>query len=835
VKRPRFITLNTKLAIAIIPLVLLFMAFNFWIILSHERRILELETEKRATSLATGLSILSAEAQRTFSEYQLQQNVSQFSQLPHVISVAIIDSHGRILAHNVAQMRGKMLDGDAQKVASGAHGEHLRYRAVSGQRVLEVYTPIYVDPEKKRRTGTVLIALSLNGLERALQKSQSYLMGLTFLLLSGATLFVGLLARWFTAPLMRLTSVSQELSRGNFGVRAQISSNDEVGVLAGSLNLMAQRIESMIDQEKNARQKLQKRVSGLLEFTDRVVSGELSGQAEAGEDDEMGRLTLAVNEMVRHLRIILEDERSVRENLEKSRADLEQANLKLKELDQMKSEFLNTVSHELRTPLTSIKAFAEILIDNEGEDVETQMEFLGIINKESDRLTRLINNLLDLSRIEAGRMNWHFGNYSVNELVKGACEVLRLSAEKKDVELKMDLQEAASSIYADEDKMTQVLTNLVGNALKFTPTGGTITVKTWNEGTYVCISVRDSGLGIAPEHHGRIFEKFGQVDTSETREIKGSGLGLPIAKSIVEAHKGTISVASELGQGSTFMIRLDNQADVAVSAASGDEPAVVKPPVTAAPIDPHVQRRVLIVDDEINIRRFLRHTLEQESYDVLEAASGQEALARAVRERPHLILLDLRLPDMTGFEILEELKKKADTRNIPVIILSIIQDQQEGYRLGASDFLNKPVDRERLVERIDRLLGPRSANQSILVVEDDDSIRKAIEVILTGQGFAVTTVGSAEEAQKELQSLSPNLILLDLGLPGMQGNQFLREIRAQEGFKGIPVIVLTAAGPEERQAALLGGAKEVVGKPFSEESLAALIRGTLTEAAQTHT
>ena len=155
--------------------------------------------------------------------------------------------------------------------------------------------------------------------------------------------------------------------------------------------------------------------------------------------------------------------------------------------------------------------------------------------------------------------------------------------------------------------------------------------------------------------------------------------------------------------------------------------------------------------------------------------------------------------------------------------------------MAASDFLNKPVDRERLVERIDRLLGPRNANQSILVVEDDDSIRKAIEVILKGQGFAVTTVGSAEDAQKELKNLSPSLILLDLGLPGMQGNQFLREIRAQESFKGIPVIVLTAAGPEERQAALLGGAKEVVGKPFSEESLAALIRGTLTETAQTHT
>lgn len=828
--RPRFVTLNTKLAVAIIPLVLIFMGFNFWVILAHERKILELETEKRATSLATGLAILSAEAQRTFSVYQLQQNVSQFSRLPHVVSVAIVDSQGRILAHSVEKQRGKTLEGESGKLALGAETEKLHYATSANQRVLEVYSPIYLE---EKRTGTVLIVLSLTGLEHALQKSQTYLAGLTLLLLSGATLFVGLLARWFTSPLLRLTNVSRELSRGHFGVRARVHSNDEVGILANSLNTMAGQIETMVDKEKTAREKLQRRVSGLLDFTDRVVGGELSGQAEAGEDDEMGRLTLAVNEMVRHLRIILEDERSVRENLEKSRTELQQANLKLKELDQMKSEFLNTVSHELRTPLTSIKAFAEILLDNEGEDKETQIEFLGIINKESDRLTRLINNLLDLSRIEAGRMNWHFADTDVNQLVQNACDTLALSADKKGVQLQMDMAAQKASIYADEDKMTQVLTNLVGNALKFTPTGGQIFVSTQVTANTVKIAIRDTGMGIAPEHHQTIFEKFGQVDTSETREIKGSGLGLPIARSIVEAHKGTLTVSSDLGQGATFTVEMPMQEGSVEEKKESTVSASASTNAQVQPLDPSIQRRVLIVDDEMNIRRFLRHTLEQENYDVLEAASGSEALARAMRERPHIILLDLRLPDMTGFEILEELKKKADTRHIPVIILSIIQDLEQGYRLGASDFLNKPVNREKLIERIDRLLGPRQGpaeKDHIVVIEDDDSIRRAIQVILESSGFEVTVCASAEEAEALLDQLSVDLILLDLGLPGKNGNQFLRDLRAKPTHKETPVIVLTAAGAEERQAALLGGALEVVGKPFSEESLASLIRGTLNQA-----
>ncbi|MBT9582054.1 response regulator [bacterium] len=815
----QFISINIKLALAIVPLILVFMGFNFVVILDHERYILQRQTEKRAVSLAQTLSILSADALRTFSEYQLQQNVVQFAKDSDIVSVAILDNQGRIIAHNAASERGKKVDSrNASQALASDHDETFYFKETR-RRILEIFYPIRID---QKRHGTVQILLSMDGLDRALSRSQRYLTGLTLVLLSGAVVFVGFLARWFSQPLLTLAHVARKLSRGELQTRAEVSAFDEVGLMGTALNHMASRLEGMIEREKAARHELQQRVSSLLEFTDRVVAGDLKGQAEAGQDDEMGRLTLAVNEMVRHLRIILEDERSVRENLERSRAELEDANEKLKELDRMKSEFLNTVSHELRTPLTAIKAFAEILLDNEGEDLDTQMEFLGIINKEADRLTRLINNLLDLSRIEAGRMNWHFEPSDLEELVSNAYQTLRPAAEKKEVKYVVEHLNEGLPVHCDYDKMQQVFTNLVGNALKFTPSGGTVSLTTRRVGDKAEVVVADSGMGIAPEFHAKIFEKFGQVDTSETREIKGSGLGLPIARSIVEAHRGTLTVDSEAGKGARFIVRLPLFGVEVGSLVhrSADPEASYDGPR----IHQNFHRTVLIVDDEPSIRRFLRHLLEQEGYDVLEAGSGQEALTRCQREQPDLVLLDLRLPDMTGFEILSELKRNEETTEIPVVILSIVQDREEGFRLGASDYLTKPVDRDRLMERIQRLIGTQGS-LNILVVEDDPSVQRALQAILENHHYQVKAVFSAEDALETLKEWRPALILLDLMLPGLSGNDFLKELKQHTDLAQLPVVVLTAADSDSRSEAKLLGAHSVVGKPFIENELTGLIRG----------
>lgn len=816
VRAGRFLSLNLKLALAIVPLILVFMGFNYVVILDHEKLILERETEKRASSMAATLAILSADALSTFSEYQLQQNVSQFARDSDIVSVAVLDRQNRVSAHNHLSERGKTLDTPAALRARDSQKEVIEVSPEGSIRTLDVFYPIQID---NKPLGLVHLRLSLASLDQALARSQRYLTGLTLMLLSGAVVFVGFLARWFTQPLLTLAHVARSLSRGHLQTRAHVQSFDEVGLLGTALNHMASRLEGMIEREKSARNRLQQRVGQLLEFTDRVVAGELRGSADPGEDDDMGRLILAVNEMVRHLRIILEDERSVRENLERSRAELEEANEKLKELDRMKSEFLNTVSHELRTPLTAIKAFAEILLDNEGEDQETQIEFLGIINKEADRLTRLINNLLDLSRIEAGRMNWHFEPADLEEVVTAACDTLRPAADKKEINFVIEHKSEGLPVHADYDKMQQVFTNLVGNALKFTPSGGTVRVSTRRVGDKAEVIVADSGMGVAPEFHAKIFEKFGQVDTSETREIKGSGLGLPIARSIVEAHKGSLTVDSDVGEGASFIARLP-----LFGIEVGNGSRHLNPP-DALPIPhPHgVHRTVLIVDDEASIRRFLRHLLEQEGYDVLEAANGREGITRCQREKPDLVLLDLRLPDSTGFEILGDLKKNAETAGIPVVILSIIQDREEGYRLGAADYLTKPVDRDKLMERIHRLIG-HSAALDVMVVEDDPSVQRALRAILEHQHYAVRAVSSAEDALTELRGGVPDLILLDLMLPGLSGNDFLKELKQNEEWAPIPVVVLTAADLGTRDEARLLGAHSVVGKPFSEGELTGLIR-----------
>ena len=491
----------------------------------------------------------------------------------------------------------------------------------------------------------------------------------------------------------------------------------------------------------------------------------------------------------------------------------------------MKSEFLNTVSHELRTPLTSIKAFAEILLDNVGEDVETQTEFLEIINKESDRLTRLINNLLDLSRIEAGRMKWDSEQLDLHEIAESALNALRGSAEKKGLIVEADLEEDLPTV-GDKDKLIQVVTNLLGNAIKFTSEGGKIVVRAHRKDLLTArIEVADSGVGIAPEFHESIFEKFSQVDSSETRDIKGSGLGLPIARSISEHHGGKLFVESEAGVGSTFIVELP----LHVEEEAPPESQETKKPV---PVDLTPGQTVLVVDDEPSIRRFLRHILEAEGFLVIESRSGEDAVAIARRELPALVLLDLVLPDIDGFEVLSRLKDKVETENIPVIILSIIEDEERCFRLGASDYLPKPINRERLVDRVTSLIAigkreDRDGPYRILAVDDDDSVLKALSTILKNHGFEVEIARNGKDGLEKAQANPPDLVILDLMMPIMTGHEVLLALKQNSNTAEIPVMILTAAEPDERIRALQGGAESLMTKPFTEKELAKLVRESL--------
>jgi len=322
---------------------------------------------------------------------------------------------------------------------------------------------------------------------------------------------------------------------------------------------MSAQLRGMMERERRALEDLQGRVESLMALVERVASGDLEVPPATEGSDDMGRLGAGFNDMVRNLRLNLETQRAALFELEESAQALAAANDQLKELDRLKSEFLNTVSHELRTPLTSIKAFSEILLDNAGEDIETQLEFLNIINQESDRLTRLINNLLDLSRIEAGRMQWDIEPLRLRDVTDSCVNATRSLMEMQHLTLAVDVPDDLDLV-ADRDKLIQVVTNLLSNAIKFTPCDGTITLSAVRRDRHIEIVVADTGVGIPVEHLERIFEKFQQVDASHTREVKGSGLGLPIVRSIVEAHGGKVWVESEPGQGSRFTVSLPSGA-----------------------------------------------------------------------------------------------------------------------------------------------------------------------------------------------------------------------------------------------------------------------------------
>ncbi len=815
----RFLSMRTRLILSVLPLLLLFMAFNFAVTLLHESRNLARETEKRACSLAAGLSILSAEAILTFSNYLLDQNTSRFAGLPDVAYAMVLGQDGVVRAHSEVQQVGQRYEDPVTAAALASMVERIEYTTWNGHRILDVATPIRADD---RRLGTVRIGLSLEGLNLALAQSRRYLVGLTLVLISGALLFTTLLARWFTEPLLDLAEVSRELAQGNLETRADTGRSDELGLLGEGLNRMAQRLQSQVERERLAREKLQERVRDLLDFADGVMSGNLHGQARVEDLDEMGQLTMAVNEMVRHLRSLLEEERATRHHLERSKKALEEAHEKLKEVDRLKSEFLNTVSHELRTPLTSIKAFAEILLANPTEDPATQLEFLEIINKEADRLTRLINNLLDLSRIEAGKMQWDFQEVDLDEILASAAATLRVATEKKGLAFEVSHQ-PGMLVRGDRDKLVQVVTNLLGNAIKFTPEGGRVRLSAWKSRDRHEITVEDTGLGIPEKFLGTIFEKFGRVDSSETREIKGTGLGLSIAHSIVLAHGGELTVDSREGKGSTFRVSLP-------ALPPSERPRAASPPRPVG--DPDQEYRVLVVDDEENIRRLLRHILEGEGYRVLEAATGARALELAATANPDLVTLDIILPDMDGFEVLQALKESPRLQAVPVVILSITEDREKVFRLGAAGFLSKPIDRDILLSRVQELTaGVSLSEREVLLVDDDESILQALTVTFRDRGFQVRTARDGEQALGEVVRKAPSLLVLDLSMPRMSGHEVIRELKANPRTSGIPILVLTGLPPDERTRALGMGASAMITKPFSQEELADLVRETLAQAA----
>jgi PAS domain S-box-containing protein len=490
------------------------------------------------------------------------------------------------------------------------------------------------------------------------------------------------------------------------------------------------------------------------------------------------------------------------------------------EAERAKSEFVSTVSHELRTPMTSIKGYADLLLMGAvGSLTGEQERFLTIIKSNTDRLTLLVNDLLDISRIESGRLILTPRVVRVDDLIGQVIMAMAARAAERELKLRSDLPPVLPEIFVDPDRVIQVLTNLVGNACRYTPSGGEIVVLASTHEDEIRVSVRDTGIGISEEDQQRLFSRFFRSDDPTVQEAPGTGLGLSITKSLVEMHGGQIWVESELGHGSTFTFSLPT-AQAWEASQVADKPD-------------RTSKRVLVVEDDKDIANLIRLHLAGDGREVLVAQRGDEALEMARRERPDLITLDVLLPDADGFGVLEKLKSDPVTRGIPVIVVSILQDRNDGLRLGAVDYITKPIDEDRLVRAVRRVL---VRGGTVLAVDDDKDTLALMREALRAHNFGVRTTTRGKRVLRVAREVQPALILLDLKLQDVDGYNVLKKLKGDPKTQGIPVIVVTGSSvfdDAKRQKVLALGAASFVAKPFSVDGLIDEIETVLWENGST--
>jgi signal transduction histidine kinase/CheY-like chemotaxis protein len=549
-----------------------------------------------------------------------------------------------------------------------------------------------------------------------------------------------------------------------------------------------------------------------LAQTVRIVSQEKNYSLRATTNpnrDEVSTLIESVNGMLEQIqqrdgalqRAHGELEQRVRERttqLAVANKELDLRNREVERATQMKSKFLASMSHELRTPLNAIVGFSDLLAEGTpGQLNDKQKRFVNHIKQGSSHLLQLINDILDLSKIEAGQLELRSEEFRVKDALPEVLSTIHPLAMAKSIRVEQKL-ESNSLVKSDRVRFKQILYNLLSNAVKFTPKDGLISIECHDVCDFVSISVADTGIGIRPEDQKVVFEEFRQIEGSADRAQEGTGLGLAITKRLVEQQGGQISVESELGKGSRFTFTLV-AAELTAKVRPVVEPAIssiVTPSSRLTPL-------VLIVDDEGPARELLASYLEPK-YRVVMAESGAEAVKKAEQLRPDAITLDVLMPGSNGFETLAGLRKNPETANIPVIILSIVDQKQVGFALGAADYLIKPVRKLALLEAIRRHVpSPADEDSSILLVDDDPKALELLEEALCSAGYETQAVRSGTRALEVLANKVVGAILLDLLMPGMDGFQVIRHVRQEPALRELPILVMTAKNLSQAEIALL--------------------------------
>ncbi|MGH7613354.1 MAG: PAS domain-containing hybrid sensor histidine kinase/response regulator, partial [Gemmatimonadales bacterium] len=474
----------------------------------------------------------------------------------------------------------------------------------------------------------------------------------------------------------------------------------------------------------------------------------------------------------------------------RSQAELRQAQATAEAASEAKSEFLAKMSHELRTPLNSIIGFSEMLGDQSfGPLNEKQRRYVTNVLTSGRQLLQLINDILDLSKVEAGRMDLTPTEFDVADVLAEARTLMGALADQKRLRVEIHVEPGLPPVLLDQAKLKQIMYNLLSNAIKFTPEGGRIRITAGpahDTTAGIEIAVADTGIGIKPEDQRRIFQEFEQLESAYVREQQGTGLGLALTKKLVELHGGRIWVESEFGQGTTFRFVLPLRVRTRVT------------PQSIAALQEAGQRKagplVLVVEDDQHAGDLLAHYLSQAGYRVAHASTGAQALTLARSLKPEAITLDILLPGEDGLAILAQLKTSAETKDIPVVVVSITEHRELGLSLGAVEWFVKPVQRDGFVKAVRRAVGvlPAGSTPTVLAVDDDPAAIELVTDLLTSQGFRVTAAHDGQQGITAALTQRPDAIVLDLIMPGLNGLEVVRRLRDHPVGRSIPILVFTA-------------------------------------------
>jgi PAS domain S-box-containing protein len=545
----------------------------------------------------------------------------------------------------------------------------------------------------------------------------------------------------------------------------------------------------------------------------KVTNYELTARARDGKQTTVSYNATTFHDRDRRLQGVFTAARDVTE-LKRYEQTLHQKNVELEASSRMKSEFLANMSHELRTPLNAIIGFSEVLKDGLiGDMTDQQRGFIGDIFSSGNHLLSLINDILDLSKVESGQMMLDLESLPVSSLFTNSLSIIREKAAARHIHLGIDVAEELGSFQADARKVKQIAYNLLSNAVKFTIEGGTVTLRagrvprvevgqlagTWarrsfplaeNEFTeFLKISVTDSGIGISREGLEHLFKPFSQIDSGLARKYEGTGLGLAMVKLLAELHGGAVAVESAVGQGSCFTVWLPLRPAEEGVLTSIRAPAVPLIETRAG------ERTALVVEDDFKSADLIRLQLEAEGFKVLHAASAEAALALAMQQPLSLITLDIMLPNMDGWEFLSRLKQVPALGRIPVVIISIVADRNKGFAFGAAAVMQKPLSRQELSDSLIELgLFPAADRKAlkVLVVDDDPKAVELIAVHLQGLAAGVLRAHGGAEAIDIAQKELPDLIILDLMMPDVSGFEVVEALHRQPGTARIPIMIVTA-------------------------------------------